>query len=97
MISSLTGAFIWIVRGSAHAALAAITVLIVHMLFSRRLPARWRYALWLAVPAASLLPRLPQTPISVVQYADPVVVRYVFAVDSAIEGKIGRASCRERV
>jgi beta-lactamase regulating signal transducer with metallopeptidase domain len=87
MISSLADAFTWILRGSAQAAVAAIAVLCVHTLFRRLLPARWRYALWLAVPAAWLLPRMPETPISVAQYADPAVVRYVYAVDSVVDSR----------
>jgi bla regulator protein blaR1 len=82
ILPSLTEAFLWLLRGSARAAIAVAAVLIVRTVFRRRLPARWRYALWLAVPIAWLLPQLPRTPIGVVQYADPQVVRYVMALDS---------------
>jgi beta-lactamase regulating signal transducer with metallopeptidase domain len=82
ILSSVTDASDWVLRSSGRAAIAIVAVLIVRALFRRRLPARWRYALWLVVPVASLLPRLPQTRIGVTQYAGPQVVRYVLALDS---------------
>lgn len=82
ILPSLTEAFLWMLRGSARAAVAVGAVLVVRALFQRQLPARWRYALWLMVPIAWLLPQLPRTPIGVAQYANPEIVRYVMVLDS---------------
>jgi len=81
----LADTFTWMLRGTAQAAVAVVVVLAVHTLFRRRLPARWKYALWLAVPAAWLLPRIPQTPISVARYANPEIVRYVYTIDAVLD------------
>lgn len=85
ILPPLTDAFMWLLRGSARAAIAVVAVLIVRAVFRRRLPARWRYALWIAVPVAMLLPRLPQTPVGVSRYTDSEVVRYVLAFDAATD------------
>lgn len=85
ILPPLTDSFMWLLRGSARAAIAVVAVLIVRAVFRRRLPARWRYALWIAVPVAMLLPRLPQTPVGVSRYTDSEVVRYVLAFDAATD------------
>lgn len=82
-LTSLSEVFTWLLRGSARAAVAVIAVLIVRAILRRRLLARWRYTLWIAVPVAMLLPRLPQTPVGVSQYTDSEVVHYVLAFDAA--------------
>jgi len=55
----------WILRASWQGAALALVVLMVQRSLGKRLPARWRNALWLLVFARLLLPALPQARVSV--------------------------------
>ncbi len=54
-----------LVEISWQVALLVLAVLLVQALLSRRLPPRWRYALWWIVVLRCVLPVLPQSPWSV--------------------------------
>ncbi|MFT5107177.1 MAG: beta-lactamase regulating signal transducer with metallopeptidase domain [Pseudoalteromonas tetraodonis] len=52
----------WVAAGSLRASVLVLAVLAVQWVAKNRLPSRWRYALWLPVLAALLLPSLPVLP-----------------------------------
>ena len=52
-------------RASWQAALLTIVVLLLQWILKDKLPARWRYNLWLIVLLRLLLPVLPESPISI--------------------------------
>lgn len=78
----LNEAFTWLLQATVRGTLVTVVVLLVQTLFRQWLPARWRYGLWLAVLIALILPRTPQSEVSVARYASPEVVRYVFPLTS---------------
>ncbi len=67
-MSTLTALFLAILHISWQAALLALVILAAQYLFRRRLPARWRYALWFLVIARLLMPTLPESPLSLQHY-----------------------------
>jgi beta-lactamase regulating signal transducer with metallopeptidase domain len=62
---SLTLLFDWLLATRARASLLIIVVLIVQALLGHRVPARWRYALWLPVLIVLLMPGFPESSWSV--------------------------------
>lgn len=58
----LNSFFEWLAVASLRASLLVLAVLAARWLLKNRLPSRWRYALWLPVLAALLLPSLPVLP-----------------------------------
>ena len=54
----------WLVRTSADAAVIALLVLLVQMVFARWLTPAWRYRLWGLVVLRLLMPALPASPAS---------------------------------
>jgi bla regulator protein blaR1 len=62
---SLTLLFEWLLAASARASLLTVMVLIVQALLGHRVPARWRYALWLPVLIVLIMPGFPESQWSV--------------------------------
>ena len=54
--------FAWVLASSLRASLLVLGVLAAQWLLKRRLPSRWRYALWLPVLVALVVPALPLLP-----------------------------------
>ncbi|MDB6136189.1 MAG: hypothetical protein JWM59_4432 [Verrucomicrobiales bacterium] len=54
----------WLLAASLRASLAALVILSVQKTLSRRLPARWRFALWTPFVLILILPALPESPLS---------------------------------
>ena len=67
----LEAIFGWLLAASWQAAVLALLVLLVQTLLRNRLNPRWRYALWLLVLARLLLPALPESTLSLFQFAPP--------------------------
>ncbi len=67
-MNTLDSLFAWFVSATLRASALAVAVLILQMLLRRRLPARWRYALWLPVVVVLVAPRLPESRWSVENY-----------------------------
>lgn len=59
----------WLVKSSAQAAVLVLVVLAVQWLFRRRLPAKWRHALWWLVVIRLLLPVTPSSGLSLFHWA----------------------------
>lgn len=55
----------WLATTSLHASLAALVILCLQKALSQRLPARWRFGLWLPFVLILLLPVRPDSPWSV--------------------------------
>ena len=55
----------WLIETSIHVAILFVLVLAISSLLGRRLPTRWRHALWALVLVRLLLPAIPATPVSV--------------------------------
>jgi beta-lactamase regulating signal transducer with metallopeptidase domain len=64
-VHSLTLLFDWLLEASARASLLAVVVLIVQVLLGHRAHARWRYALWLPVLLALIMPGFTESQWSV--------------------------------
>ncbi len=54
--------FEWMILASVRASLLVLVVLLGQWILKRRLPSRWRYALWIPVLVALLMPSLPILP-----------------------------------
>src|SRR5688572_1857361 len=57
--------FDWVLAASARASLLTVVVLIAGAVLLHRVPARWRYALWLPVLIVLLMPAFPESSWSV--------------------------------
>lgn len=64
-MNTLTSFFDWILAASARASALTVVVLIIHAVLRHRVPARWRYALWLPVLIVLLMPVFPESSWSV--------------------------------
>lgn len=62
--------FGWLLRNSVYAAALVGLVLVLERTVFRRLPPRWRYALWLLVVARLLLPLAPASSFNVLNLLD---------------------------
>ncbi len=58
----------WLVSTSWQAAVLAVLVVGIQIVFRKVLSARWRYLLWILVVARLLFPSLPQSSMSLYQY-----------------------------
>jgi beta-lactamase regulating signal transducer with metallopeptidase domain/thiol-disulfide isomerase/thioredoxin/protocatechuate 3,4-dioxygenase beta subunit len=61
--------FSWVLQSSWQAAVLVLLVLIVQMIFRRKLSPAWRYGLWLLVVVRLLMPASPQSAISIFNLA----------------------------
>jgi beta-lactamase regulating signal transducer with metallopeptidase domain/thiol-disulfide isomerase/thioredoxin/protocatechuate 3,4-dioxygenase beta subunit len=61
--------FSWVLQSSWQAAVLVLLVLIVQMIFRRKLSPAWRYGLWLLVVLRLLMPASPQSAISIFNLA----------------------------
>ncbi len=82
-LAPLAESFEILLRASGRGALMAAGVLALQAALGQRLPARWRYGLWLAVLAALILPPLSRQSIDVAPYRETAVLRYVFPAEIA--------------
>jgi beta-lactamase regulating signal transducer with metallopeptidase domain len=57
--------FDWILAASLRASLLIVVVLLIQMMLRHRVPARWRYALWVPVLIVLLMPVFPESAWSV--------------------------------
>lgn len=64
-METLAHLFDWLLAASARASLLSVVVLGLQVLLRPRVPARWRYALWLPVLLVLLTPAFPESPWSV--------------------------------
>ena len=64
-METLAHLFDWLLTASARASLLSVVVLGVQVMLRHRVPARWRYALWLPVLLVLLTPAFPESPWSV--------------------------------
>ncbi len=81
-LDNLERVFGWLIQASWQASVLVALVLIVQRVFRSRLNSRWTHALWLLVIARLLLPALPESALSLFQFAPappPVIVQSVTA------------------
>jgi beta-lactamase regulating signal transducer with metallopeptidase domain len=64
-MNTLMPIFDWILTASARASVLTVVVLLIQAALRHRVPARWRYALWLPVLVALLMPVFPESSWSV--------------------------------
>jgi beta-lactamase regulating signal transducer with metallopeptidase domain len=64
-MDTLTPLFDWVLATSGRASLLTVVVLMVQAVLRHRVPARWRYALWLPVLVVLLMPAFPESSWSV--------------------------------
>jgi len=60
-MNTLAQIFDWLLAASARASLLTVVVLIARLWLPHRVPARWRYALWLPVLIVLLMPAFPES------------------------------------
>lgn len=60
-MNTLHSLFDWTLEASLRASLLAVTVVLIQVALRKRIPARWRYALWLPVLLVVVLPVLPES------------------------------------
>src|SRR4051794_4621583 len=60
-MTTLDPLFGWFLQATLRASLLTLAVLVVNAIFRERMPARWRYAMWLPVVLAMAAPWLPQS------------------------------------
>jgi bla regulator protein BlaR1 len=68
-LGGLEAVFGWLLEASWQASVLAILVLCLQWLFGEKLNPRWHHALWLLVVARLLLPALPESTLSLFQFA----------------------------
>ena len=68
-LHGLESAFAWVLEASWQASVLAALVLLLQGAFRGRLNPRWHHALWLLVVARLLLPVLPESALSLFQFA----------------------------
>lgn len=61
-MNSLETVFEWLLTATLRASILAVAILGIQFVLRDRLPAAWRYALWLPMLAVLVLPVLPETP-----------------------------------
>jgi bla regulator protein blaR1 len=71
LLENLEALFSWLIAASWQASVLALFVLLIQRLFAAHLNPRWRYALWLLVLLRLLLPALPESALSLFQFAPP--------------------------
>src|SRR5688500_5286802 len=69
VLDGLTAAGDAVWRASWPASVLALLVLAIHLVFGRRIPARWRRAMWLLVLVRLALPVVPSSPLSIFNLA----------------------------
>ncbi len=77
LLSHLESLFAWLIAASWQASVLALLVLGLQQLLGARLNPRWRYALWLLVLARLLLPAMPESALSLFQFAPPAPAAFV--------------------
>ena len=70
-LHDLEALFAWLLASSWQASVLALFVLVIQRLLGARLNPRWRYALWLLVLLRLVLPALPESALSLFQFAPP--------------------------
>ena len=70
-LHNLEALFDWLLAASWQASVLALLVLGLQRVLRGRLNPRWRYALWLLVLARLVLPALPESALSLFQFAPP--------------------------
>ena len=70
-MNALDSLFDWMLAASLRASVLVLVVFVARALTKKRLPARWRYALWLPVLAALVLPEIPLLPAPAMKNAPP--------------------------
>jgi beta-lactamase regulating signal transducer with metallopeptidase domain/ankyrin repeat protein len=79
-LSALEAAFGWVWEASWQASVLAGLVLFLQAAFRAKLNPRWRYALWLLVLVRLVLPVLPESALSLFQFAPAPPVSFVAPV-----------------
>jgi beta-lactamase regulating signal transducer with metallopeptidase domain len=70
-LGGLESLFAWLLEASWQASVLVALVLLLQMAMRQRLNPRWHHALWLLVIARLLLPVLPESALSLFQFAPP--------------------------
>jgi beta-lactamase regulating signal transducer with metallopeptidase domain/ankyrin repeat protein len=70
-LRELEEVFSWLLTASWQASVLALFVLLIQAALGSRLNPRWRYALWLLVLLRLVLPALPESALSLFQFAPP--------------------------
>ncbi len=73
-MNTLDSLFTWFTTATLRASLLALAVFAIQFALRGRIPARWRYALWLPVVLVLAAPSLPQSRWSMENYVQPHVV-----------------------
>jgi bla regulator protein blaR1 len=68
-LRGLESIFAWLIEASWQASVLVALVLLLHLILRGRLNPRWHHALWLLVVARLLLPFLPESALSLFQFA----------------------------
>jgi beta-lactamase regulating signal transducer with metallopeptidase domain len=79
-LQTLESVFSWLLEASWQASILAALVVLLQFALRGRLNPRWRHALWLLVIARLILPVLPESALSLFQFAPhplPVITRTV--------------------
>jgi beta-lactamase regulating signal transducer with metallopeptidase domain len=71
LLQLLEAIFGWLLAASWQASALALVVLLIQAIAGARLNPRWRYALWLLVLIRLVLPVLPESALSLFQFAPP--------------------------
>jgi len=79
-LQQLEAVFGWILAASWQASILAALVLLLQWALGARLNPRWRYALWLLVLVRLVLPALPESALSLFQFAPPPPASFVAPV-----------------
>jgi beta-lactamase regulating signal transducer with metallopeptidase domain len=91
LLRGLEQVFGWLLSASWQASVLALLVLAVQAVLRGRLNPRWRYALWLLVLLRLIVPALPESALSLFQFAPPpptaltvTVTEPLFVAESAL-------------
>ena len=83
-LRDLEQVFGWLLTASWQASELALLVLLLQWVLRARLNPRWRYALWLLVLVRLLLPALPESALSLFQFAPPPPAAFAHSVSEPL-------------
>src|ERR1041385_4665625 len=84
--------FRWVIRNSWQASILALVIVVVQLLFRKKLSPGWRYGLWLVLVVRLLMPVQPPSPVSIFNVAKlpaTLAVENTFSTEEATsEGEV---------
>ena len=92
LLAPLTACFDLLLRSTLQASVLIVLILTLRLLFARRLPGRWLYALWVVLLIRLALPWTPQSSASLYRLLPDLAQFRTHATAATLPTPIGSAS-----